>query len=63
MDNGRTPAFAAAQQGQVGCLRLLASMGSDFSRGNNTGVTPLQIALAGGHTEAVEFLKETAHKE
>ena len=57
-DEGSTPFFLAASEGDIPLLRLLAGHGSDIERGNDEGDTPLMVATKKGHLEVVQFLIE-----
>mmetsp|Transcript_33334 Transcript_33334/g.55932 ORF Transcript_33334/g.55932 Transcript_33334/m.55932 type:complete len:340 (+) Transcript_33334:164-1183(+) len=59
---GYTPAHYAAEEGHAECLRALIQGGVEASgldaRDPTLGHSPLILACAGGHTEAVEVLLE-----
>ncbi len=62
-DDGRTPAFVAAQNGHTGSLQLLLQAAADVTRcleGN--GWSPLFVASGNGHLEVVRLLLDRAPK-
>ena len=56
--NGTSPLCFSAMKGNVRILRLLYSNGGkkDLVAVNNDGHTPMQVAVAGGHTQVVRQL-------
>ena len=56
-DHGQTAAHMAAAFGALGVLRLLHSRGADFTRTNNSGMTPLAAALHIGETVAASHIE------
>src|SRR5688572_29975423 len=52
-NKGETPIFIAAENGQVGAIRMLASFGGDPYIGRYDGATPLYIAAQNGHVEVI----------
>ena len=59
--NGNTPAHYAAMVGGVSCLDQLVLAGADWTKPNNEGQTPLDVARASiaplikAHLESLEF--------
>ena len=53
---GRTPAYFAAQNGEVDILTFLIIYMADFDIHNIVGKTPLSIACGNGHIDAVKLL-------
>lgn len=53
---GRTPAYFAAQNGEVDILTFLIIYLANFDIANSEGKTPLAIACANGHLEVVKLL-------
>ena len=55
--DGSTPAFIAAQMGQVEALRVLKELGANLDIPNKDGSTPAFMAAQQGHVEALRVLK------
>jgi ankyrin repeat protein len=55
---GYAPVHFAAAKGQLRIVRLLVEAGADATRVTADGKTALQLADAGEHDEAMEYLKE-----
>ncbi|KKT23947.1 MAG: hypothetical protein UW09_C0001G0010 [candidate division TM6 bacterium GW2011_GWF2_43_87] len=56
-DCGRTAAHAAAENGCLKIIKLLACKGANFNIKNKFGKTPLDVALLNEHHKIVNFLK------
>ena len=62
MDDGATPAFAAASNGHADVVRVLPELGASLETPMNDGRTPAFAAASGGHTEViVELAKAQPH--
>ena len=55
-ENGSTPLFIAARDGDTARVRWLAERGADVDKADNDGRTPLYVAAEEGHTKAVRTL-------
>ena len=55
-NNGWSPAYRAAYEGQVGALELLRDAGADLTAADKRGKTPLIVAAGEGNTEALRVL-------
>jgi len=55
-NNGCTPLFQAAQEGQEKCVELLLGAGAAVDQANNNGSTPLFIAAQEGQEKCVQLL-------
>jgi len=55
-DCGRTAAHAAAENGYIEIIELLASKGANFNITNKWGKTPLDVALSNNHLNIVCFI-------
>lgn len=64
---GATPLALAAAAGQRDAVHALLQLDADPSRLNESGVAPIELAAANGHTEVVTMLavalKESALKK
>nr|XP_054591041.1 cortactin-binding protein 2 [Nothobranchius furzeri] len=56
LHNQTSALFAAAQNGQTECLKLLLSSGLPADVSEENGFTPLHVAAAHGHSSCVEVL-------
>ena len=56
-----TPAYMAAENGHIECLRLLKKVGCDLGQADNDGVTPAHRAAEGGHEDCLRLLNETSY--
>uniref|UniRef100_A0A1A8HKL0 Cortactin-binding protein 2 n=1 Tax=Nothobranchius korthausae TaxID=1143690 RepID=A0A1A8HKL0_9TELE len=56
LHNQTSALFAAAQNGQTECLKLLLSSGLPADVSEENGFTPLHVAAAHGHSSCVELL-------
>lgn len=62
--SGISPAWQAADNGQVDALRAIASFNAEALRvANDEGITPLAAAAGEGHSEALQFLSEMAPED
>lgn len=52
--HGRTALHAAAEAGCAAACRTLLDLGADTYCADDNGVSPLMMAAAGGHTDAVK---------
>lgn len=57
-NDGMTPVFVAAENGQVDVIKTLADMGADLNTADNDGATPVCVAAGSGQVCAVEILAE-----
>ena len=57
-NDGRTPAWIAAQNGHLEVVKLLAKLGANVETPKNNGCTPVFIAAQHGHAEVVRVLAE-----
>jgi ankyrin repeat protein len=57
-DNGATPLFIAAENGDLPVVQCLLEHGVDNDKVDNEGVTPLWIAAHNSHLPVVQFLVE-----
>ncbi|XP_078148663.1 uncharacterized protein LOC144544133 [Carex rostrata] len=55
-DQGKTPLFCAAQEGETGTLTYLCNSGADPTCTDWKGETPLHIAAQWGQDKSIEFL-------
>jgi ankyrin repeat protein len=55
-DEGETPLFIAAEEGNSAVAELLISRGADVNSKNNEGETPLFVAAEEGNRAVVELL-------
>ena len=58
MDDGATPLFVAAHQGDEGVVRGLVKAGAEVNKAKSNGTTPLFIAAQSGHVSVVRGLVE-----
>ena len=58
LQDGATPAYMAAQEGQADCLRLLLEAGCDKDNANDYGATPAFMAAQEGHADCLRLLEE-----
>jgi ankyrin repeat protein len=56
--NGESPLHYAAQFGTMDAAALLLSKGAEVNTKRNDGNTPLDMAVASGHKDMVEFLRQ-----
>jgi serine/threonine-protein phosphatase 6 regulatory ankyrin repeat subunit B len=60
-DNGRTPAFMAAQQGHTDSLQVLVHAKADIDKAKTgSGETPAFRAAQNGHTDSLQVLLQAA---
>lgn len=57
VDNGVSPALAAAEKGNSEIMQLLIYHGADLTVTNAEGKTPYDVALAGGFNRTAEIIK------
>ena len=55
-DIGATPVHDAAEQGQLGSLKLLAHYGADLATVDSDDLTPRKLAIDRGHHDCGQFL-------
>ena len=56
MNDGATPALAAAQNGHVGVLQLLLDAKVNLDTPNKDGATPAYAAVSNGHVGVLRLL-------
>jgi ankyrin repeat protein len=57
--NGRTMLFVAAYLGDIRFIRELLALGLQPDRADNTGITPIDYALAYGNIEAAAVMRQS----
>lgn len=60
--NGRYPLHEAAEKGRVIILRSLLKHGTNIDAQDNTGASPIDLAILAGKTQAAEILLEAGAK-
>ncbi len=58
MQTGTAPLYAAAERGNIACVRLLLDRRASVNRANSNGASSLFIAAQNGHTELAALLLE-----
>jgi ankyrin repeat protein len=58
INDGVTPLYTAAQNGQVEVIKMLVSLGANVNAPNNLGATPVYVAAGNGHAHVIEALAE-----
>jgi ankyrin repeat protein len=58
-----TPLFVAAQNGWAESVKVLIDAGADVNLANSDGITPLNRAIVGKHSEVIELLRKAGAKE
>jgi cytohesin len=61
-DSGATPLHHAASWGRLAAVKALLAEGADPKIANKAGVSPLAAAVANGHSETAEYLRQHASK-
>ena len=57
--DGATPLFMAAQEGQLEVARLLLNANADTDKATQDGATPFDVAAQRGHLEVLRLLQES----
>lgn len=58
MPNGETAIHAAAMFGHLPVVKQLIAAGSDYTRRNRDGLTPMQVAKQQNYCSVVEYLED-----
>ena len=60
--NGYTALMAASYKGQFEVVKMLLAEGADVNARASDGMTALDAAAKGGHSDVIAILKKTKHK-